>query len=99
MCYLKEDMRQQLQIMGICTHNLFANMAYAVVLSNNEGKILGFNDVFVKMTGFLEKGLCVMCVFDLIGNEFKEDVKSLFKKIRACVAYGMKVLLQKGKRI
>ena len=70
--------------------NLFGNMSYAVVLSNNEGKILGFNDVFAKMTGFPEKDLCIMCVFDLIGNEFKEDVKSLFKKIRAGVAHGIK---------
>lgn len=70
--------------------NLFGNMSYAVVLSNNEGKILGFNGVFVKMTGFLEKDLCMMCVFDVIGNEFKEDVKSLFKKIRAGVAHGIK---------
>ncbi|MBI2469933.1 MAG: response regulator [Planctomycetes bacterium] len=70
--------------------NLFANMAYAVVLSNNEGHILGFNDVFVKMTGFPERDLCAMCVFDLMGNETKEDVKSLFKKIRAGVAHGIK---------
>lgn len=74
-------------------HNLFGNMAYAVVLSNNEGKILGFNDVFVKMTGFLEKDLCIMCVFDVIRNEFKEDVKSLFKKIRAGVAHGIKTTI------
>jgi hypothetical protein len=41
------------------------------------------------MTEFLEKGLCMMCVFDLIGNEFKEDVKSLFKKdlSRRCIWY------------
>ncbi len=74
-------------------HNLFGNMSYAVVLSNNEGKILGFNDVFVKMTGFPEKDLCIMCVFDVIRNEFKGDVKSLFKKIRAGVAHGIKTTI------
>ncbi|HHT9138821.1 MAG TPA: response regulator [Candidatus Wunengus sp. YC60] len=55
--------------------NLFGNMAYAVVLSNNEGTVLGFNDVFIKMTGFPERELCMMCVFDFIGNEFRDNVK------------------------
>lgn len=63
--------------------NLFGSMAFAVALSKNDGHILGFNDAFVKMTGIPERELFNMRVFGLIGNEFRNNVESLFKKIRA----------------
>ena len=71
--------------------NLFGSMSFAVVLSKGEGGIYGFNDAFVKMTGIPERELSSMCVFDLIGNEFRSNVESLFKKIRAGAAQGIKV--------
>lgn len=71
--------------------NLFGSISFAVVLSKIEGGICGFNDAFVKMTGIPESDLFRMCVFDLIGNEFRSNVESLFKKIRAGAAQGIKV--------
>ena len=70
--------------------NLFGSMSFAVVLSKDDGGIYGFNDAFVKMTGIPERELSRMCVFDLIGNEFRSNVESLFKKIRAGAAQGIK---------
>ena len=70
--------------------NLFGSMSFAVVLSADDGHILGFNDAFVKMTGIQERELFNMHMFDLIGNEFKSNVESLFKKIRAVAAQGIK---------
>ena len=70
--------------------NLFGSMAFAVVLSKEDGSILGFNDAFVKMTGIQEKELFNMRVFDLIGNEFRSNVESLFKKIRTGAVHGIK---------
>lgn len=70
--------------------NLFGSMSFAVVLSADDGHILGFNDAFVKMTGIPERELFNMHMFDLIGNEFKSNVESLFKKIRAGAAQGIK---------
>ena len=70
--------------------NLIGSMSFAVVLSADDGHILGYNDAFVKMTGAPERELFNMCVFDLIGNEFRSDVASLFKKIRAGAVQGIK---------
>ncbi|MDO8141922.1 MAG: response regulator [Candidatus Brocadiales bacterium] len=70
--------------------NLFGSTTFAVVLSNDNGNILGFNDAFVKMTGFPEKELFNMCLFDLIRSEFRSNVEPLFKKIQAGAAQGIK---------
>ena len=74
-------------------YNLLGNIEYAIVLSNGDGNILGFNDVFVKIIGFPERELCKMGVFTLIGNEFREELKSLFKKIRVGVTQGIKTMI------
>ncbi|HHT9138430.1 MAG TPA: response regulator [Candidatus Wunengus sp. YC60] len=70
--------------------NLFGSTTFAVVLSNDNGNILGFDDAFVKMTGFPEKELFNMCLFDLIRSEFRSNVEPLFKKIQAGAAQGIK---------
>ena len=70
--------------------NLFGSTTFAVVLSNDNGNILGFNDAFVKMTGIPERELFNMCVFDLIRSEFRSNVEPLFKKIQTGAAQGIK---------
>lgn len=70
--------------------NLFGSTAFAVVLSKEDGSILGFNDALVKMTEIPERELCTACAFDLVGSEFRNGVVSLFKNARSGAAMGIK---------
>lgn len=70
--------------------NLFGSTAFAVVLSKEDGSILGFNDTLVKMTEIPERELCTACAFDLVGIEFRNSVVSLFKNARSGAAMGIK---------
>lgn len=63
--------------------NLLSNVEYAIVLSKSDGCILGYNDIFVKITGLPEKNLFGVCLFDLVESGSRGDAASLFKKVRA----------------
>lgn len=71
-------------------NNLFSNTAYGVILTKDDGNILGFNDFLLKMTGFTEADLSGMCIFDLIKAESRSEVTTLLKEIRPHTTQGAK---------
>ncbi len=71
-------------------NSLFAHTEYAIVLVENTGTILGFNDYFVKLTGFPERELSAMRVFDAVESGSRDALKSLLNKTRPGVSHSLK---------
>jgi len=70
--------------------NLLSNVAYGVVLSKNDGCILGFNDHFLRITGLQERTVFGASLFDFIEPERRSEVESLFKSVRRGMVHSVK---------